>query len=105
METSIICAAISAAAAIIVGFLSNNYTQRQLISKSEQTMKDMLHTQQEHEQDVLAHQQQTLAIVEYKLDALTKEVREHNNFARRMPVVEEQIKAINHRVDALENAE
>lgn len=34
------------------------------------------------------------AITDTKIDALTREVREHNNFARRMPVVEEQIRAI-----------
>ena len=33
----------------------------------------------------------------------TREVREHNNFARRVPVVEEQIKVINHRIEDLEN--
>ena len=43
------------------------------------------------------------AIIETKMDELTREVREHNNFARRMPVVEEQIKVINHRSEDLEN--
>ena len=42
------------------------------------------------------------AVTETKLDELTREVREHNNFARRMPVVEEQIKIINHRIEDLE---
>ena len=42
------------------------------------------------------------AVTETKLDELTREVREHNNFARRMPVVEEQIKVIQHRMEALE---
>ena len=42
------------------------------------------------------------AVMETKVDELTREVREHNNFARRMPVVEEQIKVINHRIDDLE---
>lgn len=42
------------------------------------------------------------AVTEAKLNELTREVREHNNFARRMPVVEEQIKVINHRVGDLE---
>ncbi len=37
-----------------------------------------------------------------KLEALAREVREHNNFAQRMPVVEEQIKVINHRIEDLE---
>ena len=43
------------------------------------------------------------AVTDTKLDELTREVREHNNFARRMPVVEEQIKVINHRIDDLEH--
>ena len=42
------------------------------------------------------------AVTETKLDELTREVREHNGFARRMPVVEEQIKVINHRIGDLE---
>ena len=43
------------------------------------------------------------AVTETKIDELTREVREHNNFARRMPVVEEQIKVINHRIADLED--
>lgn len=42
------------------------------------------------------------AVTETKLEDLTHEVREHNNFAKRMPVVEEQIKVINHRISDLE---
>nr|DAL41308.1 MAG TPA_asm: Low affinity iron permease [Caudoviricetes sp.] len=42
------------------------------------------------------------AVMETKLDELAREVREHNNYARRMPVVEEQIKVINHRIADLE---
>lgn len=42
------------------------------------------------------------AVIETKVDELTREVRDHNNFARRMPVVEEQIKVINHRISDLE---
>ena len=40
----------------------------------------------------------TQAVLETKVEELAREVREHNNFARRMPVVEEQIKVINHRL-------
>lgn len=43
-----------------------------------------------------------LAVTETKLEELTREVREHNGFAKRMPVVEEQIKVINHRIEDLE---
>lgn len=42
------------------------------------------------------------AVTETKLEELTREVREHNNFAKRVPVVEEQIKVINHRIEDLE---
>lgn len=42
------------------------------------------------------------AVTDTKLEELTREVRAHNNFAQRMPVVEEQIKVINHRIADLE---
>ena len=42
------------------------------------------------------------AVTDTKLEELTREVREHNNFARRVPVVEEQIKVANHRIQDLE---
>ena len=42
------------------------------------------------------------AVTDTKIDELTREVRSHNNFAQRMPVVEEQIKVINHRIEDLE---
>lgn len=43
------------------------------------------------------------AITDTKIDELTREVREHNNFARRVPVLEEQIKVANHRISDLED--
>ncbi len=43
------------------------------------------------------------AVTDEKISELTREVREHNNFARRMPVVEEQIKVVNHRIEDLED--
>ena len=42
------------------------------------------------------------AVMNEKIETLTREVREHNNFAKRMPVVEQEIKVINHRIDDLE---
>ena len=44
------------------------------------------------------------AVTDTKIEELTREVREHNGFARRMPVVEEQIKVINHRIEDLERS-
>ena len=43
------------------------------------------------------------AVTDTKIEALTQEVQKHNNFATRMPVVEEQIKTLNCRVDKLEH--
>ena len=51
---------------------------------------------------VLIANSRSQAVTETKLDELTREVREHNGFARRMPVVEEQIKVANHRISDLE---
>ena len=45
------------------------------------------------------------AVTDTKIEELTREVRQHNGFARRMPVVEEQIKVINHRLTDLERSE
>ena len=80
-------ALIGAGASIIVGVLSlvgvvitNNNSNKKIQSQ--------LETQQ--------------AVTDYKIDELTREVREHNNFAKRMPVVEEMIKVANHRIDDLE---
>ena len=42
------------------------------------------------------------AVTETKLEELTREVREHNNFARRVPILEEQMKVANHRIADLE---
>ena len=44
------------------------------------------------------------AVTDTKLEELTREVREHNGFAQKIPVMQEQIKVINHRIDDLEDA-
>lgn len=51
---------------------------------------------------VLVSNSKSQAVMEERVNELTREVREHNDFAKRMPVVEEQIKVINHRIDDLE---
>lgn len=51
---------------------------------------------------VLIANSRAMAVMEEKIAELTREVRAHNNFAQRMPVVEEQIKVINHRLADLE---
>ena len=52
---------------------------------------------------VLISNSRSQAVTETKLEELTREVRLHNNFAQRVPVIEEQIKVVNHRINDLEN--
>lgn len=79
---------ISAGASVLVGLLAllgvvitNN--------KSNKKVQDKLNVSQ--------------AVTDTKIDELTREVRLHNNFAEKIPVINEQIKVINHRIDDLEN--
>ena len=51
---------------------------------------------------VLIANSKTQAVTETKLEELTREVREHNHFARRVPLCEERIKVVNHRLENLE---
>ena len=80
MSEGIIIALITGASAIIGAVIASITA----VSKSEEAIRT------------------SQAITDTKIDELTREVREHNNFAKRMPVVEEQIKVINHRIDDLE---
>lgn len=54
---------------------------------------------------VLIANSRSQAVTDTKLEDLTREVREHNNFARRVPILEEQMKVANHRIADLENHE
>ena len=80
MET-IIAAAITGGLALIGVIITNIMSSRKMEQKLDKSQ----------------------AITDCKLEELTREVREHNNFARRMPVVEEQIKNINHKIDFFHN--
>lgn len=52
---------------------------------------------------VLISNSESQAVMETKVNELTREVREHNDFVKRMPVVEEQLKVANHRIADLED--
>ena len=80
MSEAIIVAIITGGLSLIGVIVSNNRTA--------QSMDAKLDKQQ--------------AVTETKLEELTREVREHNNFAKRVPVLEEQIKVANHRIEDLE---
>ena len=76
MDSSIIVSIISAAVTIITVIINTKASNRELTHK--------LETQQ--------------AVTETKIDSLTSEVREHNNFAKRVPVLEEQIRTLQEEV-------
>lgn len=81
MSEGILAALITGGLALIGVFISARSTQNKIM------------TEQDKQQAVFSTQ----------LIELTREVREHNGFARRMPVVEEQIKVINHRIADLKH--
>lgn len=102
MET-IISAAIGGAVTLIVCIINNNFTHKKTMAELKAHNDEIESKQTIQAMEAEAKQQQTIALIEYKLDELTREVREHNNFARRMPVVEEQIKVANHRIHDIED--
>lgn len=78
--------------AIVVAIITGGLSLLGVLITSRQTTKD-----------VAAKLDKQQAITDTQLEELTREVREHNNFARRVPVLEEQIKVANHRIEDLEN--
>lgn len=77
----IIVAVITGVATVVAVIITNNRSNRDMDAKLDKAQ----------------------AVTETKLDALTDEVRKHNNFAQRVPVIEEQIKVANHRIEDLEH--
>ena len=77
---------------IIVAIITGGLSLLGVIITSNKTTKD-----------VEAKLEKQQAVTDTKLEELTREVREHNNFARRVPVLEEQIKVVNHRIADLEH--
>lgn len=66
-------------------------------------MESIKHQSELDDQRLDAKLEKHLAVTDVKIDELTREVRMHNNFAQRVPVIEEQIKVANHRIDDLEH--
>ena len=78
--------------AIIVALITGGLSLLGVLITSSKTTKD-----------VEAKLDKQQAITDTKLEELTREVREHNNFARRVPVLEELVEVANHRIENLEN--
>ena len=62
----------------------------------------MMHQMELQQLNIKAELKQAQAVTDTKITELTREVREHNNIAKRVPVLEEQIKVANHRIEDLE---
>ena len=77
--------------AIVVAVIGGLFSLCGIVISSRKTANDL-----QHKLDI----QQ--AVTSNQLTELTREVREHNNFARRVPVLEEQMKVANHRIEDLE---
>jgi hypothetical protein len=77
---------------IIVALITGGLSLLGVIITSNKTTRDVQAKLDTHQ-----------AVTDTKLEELTREVREHNNFAQRVPVLEEQIKVANHRIADLEN--
>lgn len=88
LDASIWSPILSFMGAIIVALISYRGV-KETNNKANTTMQNDMKTQQ--------------ALVSQKLDSLTKEVQAHNNFARRMPVVESEIEALDNRLKRIED--
>lgn len=86
----------TAIASIIVQVKASKQTRDELLAS-------MQHQSEMADEKIKAQLEKSQAVTDTKIDELTREVREHNNFARRMPVLEEQIKVANHRIEDLEH--
>ena len=95
METDIIVALIGFAGIIGAQVIISKRTNKDLLAKLEK-QSELQDARLDAKMDVYR------ATTDTKLEELTREVRDHNNFARRMPVLEEQIKVANHRIEDLE---
>lgn len=105
METviiGIITATITAITSITVCLLNNKAQLRNIDIEQDKRATEQAHAQEMAMAQLQASIQENLAIITTSLDHLAGEVREHNNFAKRMPVVEEKIRTLEDRVTKLE---
>lgn len=96
MSDAIIVALITAATSLIAHFVGNMIQQKDLHQRIEEQSK---------ESDAKIEKQLAVftAVTETKLDSLTEEVKKHNEFATRMPVVENKVDSLDKRISALEH--
>lgn len=102
MET-VIAAAITGGAAIITAVLTLVGVIITVKKNNDKLLGELDKRSEMDDQKLDAKLEKFAAVTDTKIDELTREVREHNNFARRMPVVEEQIKTIYKKLDKIES--
>ncbi len=98
MSVEIKVALISSAASILTSLI----TLIGVVISNNKSKSDVQKKLEKENADVQKKLEIGQAVTNTKIEELTREVREHNGFARRMPVVEEQIKVVNHRIGDLE---
>lgn len=91
MSEAIIVALITGACAIIAQLVISRASSKELIARIE-------HQSAMDDARLDAKLEKHIAVVDTKIEELTREVREHNNFARRMPVVEEKVAQLEQRI-------
>lgn len=98
MSDTIIVAIISGSLTLLGVWLTNRKNSAMIIAQ--------LDKQSElNDQKLDAKLERHQAVTDVKIEELTREVRKHNGFAERVPVLEEQIKVANHRIEDLEHSE
>ena len=96
--------ALIALAGVIVTAIASIITQILITKKSQQeVLAEIKHQSELDDQKLDAKLEKHQAVTDVKIEELTREVRKHNNFAERVPVIEEQIKVVNHRIADLEH--
>jgi len=104
MNESIIVAIITGGVSLIGIIVTAVINQHKITKEFEKQNLEFQHRSEQADIRLDAKLEKYTAVTDTKIEELTREVREHNNFARRVPVMEEQIKVANHRIDDLEKA-
>lgn len=92
MDVAIWTAIITGGLSLIGVILTNSASNRKLINNIDKSQALMD-----------AKVEKALAVSDTKIEELTREVRSHNDFAQRIPVIDEQIKSIKRRLDEIEH--
>lgn len=91
MSDAVIVALITGACAIVAQLVISHTSNQKLMDQIE-------HQSAMDDAKLDAKLEKHIAVVDTKIEELTREVREHNNFARRMPVVEEKVAQLEQRI-------